>query len=225
MSIAPLETRYAGCRFRSRLEARWAVFFDHLGIKWEYEPQGYTIGPDKRPYLPDFRLPYLGALVEVKGDAERLDIALLAELTRAHSREPFTLVLGPVPTITAGKVPTHALLAPIFDIREYSGSGTAADASTVNRAFSALEKLDQDEQDAVKELISHQGRVRIACHQAVFVGGRGGWALMPFGMPNTICTAEQMINPGTVWPIIPHPRLKTAYEAARSARFEHGEQG
>lgn len=37
---AALTTRYAGCRFRSRLEARWAVFFDHLGIEWEYEPQG-----------------------------------------------------------------------------------------------------------------------------------------------------------------------------------------
>ncbi len=35
--IKPIETRYAGCRFRSRLEARWTVFFDHLGIEWEYE--------------------------------------------------------------------------------------------------------------------------------------------------------------------------------------------
>lgn len=29
-TIRAIETRYAGCRFRSRLEARWAVFFDHL---------------------------------------------------------------------------------------------------------------------------------------------------------------------------------------------------
>jgi hypothetical protein len=49
-----IETRYAGCLFRLRLEARWAVFFDHLGIEWEHEPQGYVI--DDRPYLPDFRL-------------------------------------------------------------------------------------------------------------------------------------------------------------------------
>lgn len=32
--ITPIQTRYAGCLFRSRLEARWAVFFDHLGIRW-----------------------------------------------------------------------------------------------------------------------------------------------------------------------------------------------
>ncbi len=36
--IQAIETRYKGYRFRSRLEARWAVFFDHLKIEWEYEP-------------------------------------------------------------------------------------------------------------------------------------------------------------------------------------------
>lgn len=54
MTIAAIETQYAGYRFRSRLEARWAVFFDTLGIRWEYEPQGYVI--DGTPYLPDFVL-------------------------------------------------------------------------------------------------------------------------------------------------------------------------
>ena len=41
--IAAIQTRYAGCRFRSRIEARWAVFFDALGIRWEYEPQGFDL--------------------------------------------------------------------------------------------------------------------------------------------------------------------------------------
>jgi len=54
--IKAIETRYAGCNFRSRLEARWAVFFDHLGIKWEYEREGY-VGVRGTPYLPDFWLP------------------------------------------------------------------------------------------------------------------------------------------------------------------------
>lgn len=54
MKIKPIETRYAGCRLRSRLEARWAVFFDHLGVRWEYEPQGFET-PHGR-YLPDFLL-------------------------------------------------------------------------------------------------------------------------------------------------------------------------
>lgn len=51
--IQPIETHYADCRFRSRLEARWAVFFDHLGITWQYEPQGFKL-PDDSCYLPDF---------------------------------------------------------------------------------------------------------------------------------------------------------------------------
>jgi hypothetical protein len=53
--ITPIETRYAGRLFRSRLEARWAVFFDKLGISWEYEPEGYKL-EDGTWYLPDFRL-------------------------------------------------------------------------------------------------------------------------------------------------------------------------
>lgn len=40
-TIKAKETRYNGYRFRSRLEARWAVFFDTLGIKYEYEKEGY----------------------------------------------------------------------------------------------------------------------------------------------------------------------------------------
>ena len=38
-------TFYQGVRFRSRLEARWACFFDQAGWQWEYEPidlQGWT---------------------------------------------------------------------------------------------------------------------------------------------------------------------------------------
>ena len=51
-----LETTYRGIRFRSRLEARWAVFFDELGLKWEYEKEGYDLGRSGR-YLPDFFFP------------------------------------------------------------------------------------------------------------------------------------------------------------------------
>lgn len=50
-----IETSYKGYRFRSRLEARWAVFFDSLGVKWEYEPEGFDLRDGVR-YLPDFRL-------------------------------------------------------------------------------------------------------------------------------------------------------------------------
>lgn len=53
--IEAIETEYKGYKFRSRLEARWAVFFDSLGIEWEYEVEGFEL-PSGR-YLPDFELP------------------------------------------------------------------------------------------------------------------------------------------------------------------------
>ena len=53
MALKAIDTRYAGHLFRSRLEARWAVFFDHLGIRWEYESEGFVL-PDGTHYLPDF---------------------------------------------------------------------------------------------------------------------------------------------------------------------------
>ena len=55
MTIKPIETRYKGYRFRSRLEARWAVFFDACGYQWEYEPEGFRL-PCGTHYLPDFKI-------------------------------------------------------------------------------------------------------------------------------------------------------------------------
>lgn len=54
-TIKAIETRYKGYRFRSRLEARWAVFFDALGLEWDYEPEGYDLG-EAGWYLPDFKV-------------------------------------------------------------------------------------------------------------------------------------------------------------------------
>ena len=51
-AIKPIETHWRGYRFRSRLEARWAVFMDHLGVEWVYEPEGFSLRSGY--YLPDF---------------------------------------------------------------------------------------------------------------------------------------------------------------------------
>lgn len=48
-----IDTEYKGYLFRSRLEARWAVFFDALGIRYEYEKEGFDLG-EFGWYLPDF---------------------------------------------------------------------------------------------------------------------------------------------------------------------------
>ncbi len=60
-----IETVYNGYRFRSRLEARWAVFFDVLGIQYEYEKEGFEFD-DGTKYLPDFWLPQVNVWAEVK---------------------------------------------------------------------------------------------------------------------------------------------------------------
>lgn len=84
-TVTPIETAYGGCQFRSRLEARWAIVFDHLGLTWHYEPDCYELvpvpapdwSPPRRPgrlhhdehggwYLPDFHLDGIGYF-EVKG--------------------------------------------------------------------------------------------------------------------------------------------------------------
>lgn len=45
-------TIYKGVTFRSRLEARWAAFFDLAGWSWEYEPI------DLPGWSPDFRVSF-----------------------------------------------------------------------------------------------------------------------------------------------------------------------
>lgn len=71
MEIKAIETVYNGYKFRSRLEARWAVFFDNAGIEYEYEPEGFTDG--NICYLPDFYLPKHNTYVEVKPHRENFE--------------------------------------------------------------------------------------------------------------------------------------------------------
>lgn len=97
MTPKPIETEYAGHRFRSRLEARWAVFFDHVGIKWAYETQGFNL--PSGPYLPDFEIemPRGPAWFEVKPGKEPLgdDDPRWGELAIATDR--YLYVSGDIP--------------------------------------------------------------------------------------------------------------------------------
>lgn len=94
--IKPIETYYNGYRFRSRLEARWAVFFDSLGIVYEYEPQGFNIGHNER-YLPDFYLPNLNYYIEVKGKNNHM----LADMDKIEKfimkNKTIVMILGNIP--------------------------------------------------------------------------------------------------------------------------------
>lgn len=84
-----IETHYNGFKFRSRLEARWAVFFDTLGVKYEYEPQGYEL-PSGRFYLPDFRVKCYGVRGNLRepGSMKRAEIFGLCHECRYGNGDP-----------------------------------------------------------------------------------------------------------------------------------------
>lgn len=102
--IKAIPTYYKGVNFRSRLEARWAVIFDRLGIDWRYETEGYDIEIDEGlsiRYLPDFVL--CGGsvrcpdplFVEVKGNMT-MDDAMKIE---AFSKHYPIYVVGTIPHV------------------------------------------------------------------------------------------------------------------------------
>jgi len=87
-SIKAIQTRYKGHLFRSRLEARWAVVLDALGVKWHYEAEGYDLGADLGYYLPDFWLPELNTFLEIKAESpneqEWQKLATLSDSKKTH---------------------------------------------------------------------------------------------------------------------------------------------
>lgn len=58
------DTEYGGILYRSKLEARWAQFFDSTKIRHKYELIKIDLGIDK--YTPDFWLPEFRLWVEIK---------------------------------------------------------------------------------------------------------------------------------------------------------------
>lgn len=118
--IKPIETYYNGFKFRSKLEARWAVAFDVMGYKYEYEPEGFDCG-DGVYYLPDFYLPDHGVWVEIKGkplsDEEQMKINKFCEAKCdiTNGGERFRLLMGqiPLPMCLDGK-PTSAIQCLVY---------------------------------------------------------------------------------------------------------------
>ncbi|MFE3452423.1 hypothetical protein ACFXJ8_26215 [Nonomuraea sp. NPDC059194] len=227
MTIQAIDTRYKGCRFRSRLEARWAVFLDTLGIRWEYEPQGYLVGAKRRPYLPDFYLTDLNWWVEVKGPLERLDVPLLLDavdpihgLGRSDAFHMTNmLVLGDLP---AGEVPhghlsirrSRVIGTPARGQSSHVGVGCGGDCTFTGPLFGfhffapACGILPDVDDDGFRRMLCKHGAL-----------------LVPASRASTALPKGDVTEP------IPLARapyaeyLEHAYVAARSARFEHGESG
>lgn len=85
-----IPTSYAGVRFRSRLEARWASFFDEVCWGWDYEPADFA------GWTPDFLvdLPGLGPrFAEVKPAKTLRELSEMADKVCVNA---IALGLGPM---------------------------------------------------------------------------------------------------------------------------------
>lgn len=225
MTIQAIETRYAGCRFRSRAEARFAVFFDALNVPWLYEPEGYQLS-NGFAYLPDFLL-YPGTpwamWLEVKTDSptpdEILKCAGLAEDTGIRTYLYFDRRFEAAPE------QPDVTLSDFFDPQEWA-KGDDGDWTLQARVqpwklrlpttayfFPARPNTRTSPRAAHWWWMdcSVCGRLRLKLY-----GQRGHCP----AVPDNKLTAVP-------WPTFAHrtPRLLKAYDAARSSRFEFGESG
>lgn len=94
--IQAIPTSYDGHKFRSRLEARWALFFNLIGIPWEYEREAFSLVVNDKPtgYTPDFWLPAQQTWFEVKPEAGSFDedgLTLILKKSFAFARQSQSL--------------------------------------------------------------------------------------------------------------------------------------
>lgn len=208
--IAPIETVYNGYRFRSRLEARWAVFFSEIRMRFEYEPNGYEISPGEW-YLPDFYLPDLQVYVEIKPLA---DIDIRFDLSEKCKR--FSLATGKAIYLSFGD--------PVDSVYGFF-SGFMKDGEDVREfsSYARIVDLGRHDSPAVVLLTSRDA-------SCIYVDEDGGInkkcicpSMMPLYYPEKAC--ELMRSVMDEWEFIGHSAFDKARKKARQARFEHGEKG
>jgi len=226
LAIQAKETRYNGNRFRSRLEARWAVFFDALGIKYWYEYQDY--GSGKYRYLPDFYLPECKTWVEIKPfwptnleceKAIRLCVTeqqfVIILAGNPWPEEYHTLFYHPI-SYTPEEFVDHLIRWERIE----SLSKNPTPGKTVLHFRAAYQVVQMNDCTPLVEYIADIGRgfmcrkVEIdQCPECQRVG--------PFD--SRIYDPQQLCY-GCLKAYVT-PRLKGAFTRARQARFEHGERG
>ena len=229
--ITPIQTRYAGCLFRSRLEARWAVFFDHLGIPWRYEHQGYDLGSEG-PYLPDFLLypdTRTAMWFEVKGrfpgPEEVRKAQALAKGTGLPAYVYFAELALPAPASLAEMTSYEEFTAreegwmwvDEYGWMRYPHGPAPWEIGLGPTAFRLSPRGPASERQPRSNHwwwadCPYCGLVILKLH------GQVGWCPR-FG--------EDDEPPEPLYPRFAHAtgRLQDAYTAARSARFEHGAHG
>lgn len=199
MDIKPIETIYNGYRFRSRLEARWAVFFDAANIKYQYEPDGFT-GYLGIPYLPDFYLPDFHVYAEVKGS----DKQLKADIEKIDQAIDFNSTPISNGLVLLGEIPytDNPELLPVFTLL-YWDKGTAI-ADCVFDKWRGKGTFERGDSESWYLYGLYSGDYLHRNGQNISIEQR------------FISKEEMAIDTCTV-------HIMECYKAARQARFEHGE--
>jgi hypothetical protein len=194
-SIKPIETQYQGCHFRSRQEARWAVFMDTLGVRWAYEPEGFEL-PDVGRYLPDFYLPDLDRFLEVK--------PTWAQTSETEKARAFALAQE------ANKVVVMVCECAPFINRLVIDRADGLPSHSVIENYGRYFAPDGDRDGLILFGFCP------TCNQAT-LGHLGAHAVFCDPRWDTRTCPGQADND--------HPRVQTAFATARSARFEFGRSG
>ena len=238
--IKAIETVYKGYRFRSRLEARWAVFFEALGVKWEYEKEGFDLGDDTK-YLPDFWLPEQKVWVEVKGEQKDGDTKKAWALSE-QSGFPSVVVwglpdelsemyFGPSPLSEWAKFQYDDLRLPAKSHRNLFGERSEAWGSILrcpicDCEFTHVRNITNTTSDDYTAWDGRGSAQRIfmyceeGCQWVVRFGQHKGYTYFNVEDETTMCqNLVVFLASGD------SDKLTTAYIAARQARFEHGENG
>ena len=214
-----IETEYNGYRFRSRLEARWAVFFDAVGILYDYELEGFEFDSGMR-YLPDFYLPELNMWVEVKGVLSDSDERKIKEFRRfLVKRKESLIVLRDIPP------ETEDVLDWIYD--KYPGwesFSIGCDFPYVPCVCPACGKVGFEFDGRGWRICDHLNDSRkmrsIEEHELlqkeIYVTKNG--TIKPMKYPEW--KGWRMDDKGYT---SNHPLILEGYKKARQARFEHGE--
>jgi hypothetical protein len=233
-----ITTYYNGCRFRSRLEARWAIFFDAANIGWEYEPEGYQLTNNN--YLADFKLTSFGRLkvdvfVEVKPekpDTETLrkcfELAIITHTdliiicgSPGHPEfkkleEDWLLAKGYVLISIPGKMFKGDKELATWDFEHWNATNRLSLFQTdVNGNFFDIWPL-YFLLEPVKENLIHFktiSKVKDTIFELHSLNINGYFIISHYVSPQSPSTGR----------ITDHPRLMYAYQIARSARFEHDE--
>lgn len=138
--IKAIETKYDSYRFRSRLEARWAVFFNTLNISYIYEMEGFVL--EGTPYLPDFFLPQHDCFVEIKGVEPTDDELRKARLLCLYSMKCVYLFSGEVGRDKHG-LSAYKFIPPALGT--WSSSGPIQDKDAPPEVFWTLQRLSDAE--------------------------------------------------------------------------------